>query len=102
MSRGSLKRLNPLMLTNGAIAQWFRLSTTQDLGSGLAMTVQDILNPGTAMTQSTDARKPTAGSGPKGLSTLQFTDDAFAFPIASVNNDATRFGLAFWFDFTTV
>jgi hypothetical protein len=84
-----------------AVAQWYRVSTAVDAGSGLAMTVQDILG-GAAMTQSTDARKPTIGTGAKGLATLAFTDDAFAFPIAAVNNDATRAGIAFWFDFTTV
>jgi hypothetical protein len=85
-----------------AIAGWLRVAQASDAGSGLAFTLPDVINPANPATQTTDARKPTIGTDAGGLPRLTFTDDVLLWPLsASINNDGTKWGIAFWGDFTS-
>lgn len=81
-----------------AVSAWLRLALGTVTGSGYA-SVPDVLASNPA-TQGTDAQRPVNTTAGNGLPTATFTDDYLDWPLATGNNGATKWGVAFWMNST--
>lgn len=82
-------------ITGGAISSWFRLDHPGSVVTGLGYSrVEDVLDPSSPATQSTDAQRPPAAVSANGLPILACVADALSVPIIAARNSITTWG--FW------
>lgn len=84
--------------TISAVSAWLRLAGGTVTGSGYS-SVPDVMASNPA-SQGTDARRPVNTTAANGFPTATFTDDLLDWPLATGNNGATKWGVAFWMNST--
>lgn len=88
---------DPVAATEGAVSSWFSLASPLSIitGSGYS-SVHDMLDPANPATQSTDARRPPAGTSNNGLPILTVASHALVIPVTAARYGTTKWGFWAW------
>jgi hypothetical protein len=92
-----LSSLGPAAFTEGAVTSWMRLSDPASVitGSGYS-SIQDVLNPSSPLTQSTDARRPPSATSTNGLPILNVTAATLVVPLIAARTNVNTWGFWGW------
>lgn len=82
---------------SGVVTSWFRLADASSVitGSGYS-SIQDVLNPSSPATQSTDARRPPAATSANGLPILTVAASNLAVPMIAARANLSAWGFWGW------
>lgn len=88
---------DPVSITEGAVSSWFSLAHPSSVITGAGYSsIHDILNPSSALTQSTDARRPPAGTPANGYPIITSTTGVMSCPVIAARANVTTWGFWGW------